>query len=227
MPADHTTPTAKTVQVGTTSIATTTIVTRVEIPAMTTSTIDRLGSTIETTIETTTVCTGTLATMIGTTRRHENLLATHPRGLTDAHLNVNILIVNQSVDTLIVVRRIADIRTVVPPTIETLKVDPSTTPPRSAKMSALPQMSFNASIAVNLATSAKFAHTIGHAMTIALIVAIGHPLLVAMIAIRTKTNLHQGLEAPNLLGLTQRAFQTKSSNTLSTFTLVMCRFVAC
>ena len=135
MPADHTTPTAKTVPVSTTAIAITMIVTRVKIHAMTTSTIDRLGLTIETTIETTTVCTGTLAPMTGTTWRHENL-ATHFRGLTDAHLNVNILIDDPSVDTLIVVRRIADIQTVVPPTINTLKVDPPTTTPRSAKLSA-------------------------------------------------------------------------------------------
>ena len=86
-------------------------------------------------------------------------------------------------------------------------------------------MKFNASIAVNLATSAKFAHTIGPAMTIALIVAFDHPLLVAIIAIRTEINLHQGLEAQKLLGLTHRAFQTKLSNSLSTLTLVLCRFI--
>ena len=184
---------------------------------MTTSTIGRLSKTVETT----TVSTGTLATMTATTRRHENRLATHPRGLTDANLNVNMLIDNRSADTLIVVRQIADILTVVPPTINTLKVDLPTTTFWSATMSALPQIKFNTSIAVSLATSAKFAPTIGPAMTIALIAAIGHPFRVALIVINTETNLHQRLDAPNVLGLTQRAFQTKSLNTSLTYTSVV------
>ena len=103
---------------------------------MTTSTFAHRG----TTIETITVLAGTRGSTAGMTGRHESHLAMHPPGLTDAPPNRNSLIDNQIADTLYEVRRISDIRTVVPLTIDTSTVDLPIATPQHAKMSARLQM---------------------------------------------------------------------------------------